>query len=78
MYFNRKFCTEQEHKVFLIGLEVYGQGKRKKISENLVKTRTLSQIASHAQKFNLWLKAIAKDLEKKHNFSIFQVQRLNL
>ncbi|KAK6246642.1 hypothetical protein QUC31_001318 [Theobroma cacao] len=70
-----KFWTEQEHKAFLMGLEVYGQGKWKKISENLVKTRTPSQIASHAQKFNLWLKAVANDPEKKHNFSIFQVQQ---
>ncbi|KAJ8423339.1 hypothetical protein Cgig2_029733 [Carnegiea gigantea] len=43
--------TEAEHEAFLVGLEKYGKGDWKSISRYCVKTRTPTQVASHAQKY---------------------------
>ena len=40
----------EEHQLFLKGLETHGKGSWKHIHNNFVKTRTCSQVASHAQK----------------------------
>lgn len=45
--------TEDEHRRFLIGLEMYGKGDWRSISRNVVITRTPTQVASHAQKYFL-------------------------
>ncbi|XP_018472433.2 transcription factor MYB1R1 isoform X2 [Raphanus sativus] len=45
--------TEEEHKLFLLGLEKVGKGNWKGISKNFVKSRTSTQVASHAQKYFL-------------------------
>ncbi|XP_022135144.1 transcription factor MYB1R1-like [Momordica charantia] len=45
--------TEEEHKLFLIGLQRVGKGDWRGISRNFVKTRTPTQVASHAQKYFL-------------------------
>ncbi|KAL3835140.1 hypothetical protein ACJIZ3_009876 [Penstemon smallii] len=45
--------TEDEHKLFLIGLQEVGKGDWRGISRNYVKTRTPTQVASHAQKYFL-------------------------
>ena len=45
--------SEEEHKLFLLGLEKVGKGNWKGISKNFVKTRTSTQVASHAQKYFL-------------------------
>ncbi|XP_010678650.2 transcription factor MYB1R1 [Beta vulgaris subsp. vulgaris] len=45
--------TEDEHKLFLLGLQKVGKGDWRGISRNFVKTRTPTQVASHAQKYYL-------------------------
>ncbi|XP_010529770.1 PREDICTED: transcription factor DIVARICATA-like [Tarenaya hassleriana] len=43
--------TEEEHRQFLMGLKKYGKGDWRNIARNFVKTRTPTQVASHAQKY---------------------------
>ncbi|CAK9165171.1 unnamed protein product [Ilex paraguariensis] len=45
--------TEEEHKLFLLGLQKVGKGDWRGISRTFVKTRTPTQVASHAQKYFL-------------------------
>ncbi|GMY22339.1 transcription factor DIVARICATA-like [Fagus crenata] len=43
--------TEEEHELFLKGLEKHGHGAWSKISRDFVLTRSYTQVASHAQKY---------------------------
>ncbi|KAJ6706370.1 TRANSCRIPTION FACTOR KUA1 [Salix purpurea] len=43
--------TEDEHRLFLIGLQKLGKGDWRGIARNFVVSRTPTQVASHAQKF---------------------------
>ncbi|XP_058189116.1 transcription factor MYBS3-like [Rhododendron vialii] len=45
--------SEEEHLIFLEGLEKLGKGDWRGISRNFVTTRTPTQVASHAQKYFL-------------------------
>lgn len=45
--------SEEEHRLFLLGLQRVGKGDWRGISRNYVKTRTPTQVASHAQKYFL-------------------------
>lgn len=47
---NKGKWTEEEHQLFLQGMEKYGRGSWSYIASELVKTRTQLQVRSHAQK----------------------------
>ncbi|EPS65348.1 hypothetical protein M569_09427, partial [Genlisea aurea] len=43
--------SQEEHALFLMGLQRLGRGDWRGISRNFVTSRTSTQVASHAQKF---------------------------
>ncbi|CAN4096096.1 unnamed protein product [Withania somnifera] len=56
--------TEEEHRLFLIGLDKYGKGDWRSISRNVVVSRTPTQVASHAQKYFIRQQAITKERKR--------------
>lgn len=52
--------TEEEHRLFLMGLQKYGKGDWRSISRKTVVSRTPTQVASHAQKYFLRLSSDKK------------------
>ncbi|KAL2335938.1 hypothetical protein Fmac_010384 [Flemingia macrophylla] len=72
--------TEVEHKLFLLGLEKCGKGDWVNISRRYVKTKTSTQIASHAQKYYLRLDC-KKDKRRRrrsiHDISLQDRRRLS-
>nr|XP_043624043.1 transcription factor SRM1 [Erigeron canadensis]XP_043624044.1 transcription factor SRM1 [Erigeron canadensis] len=65
--------TEDEHRLFLLGLEKYGKGDWRSISRNYVVTRTPTQVASHAQKYFIRLNSINKDRRRSSIHDITSV-----
>ncbi|KAI5059368.1 hypothetical protein GOP47_0026119 [Adiantum capillus-veneris] len=62
--------TEEEHRSFLIGLQKLGKGDWRGISRNFVKTRTPTQVASHAQKYFLRRNNLTKRRRRSSLFDI--------
>lgn len=65
--------TEEEHRLFLLGLDKYGKGDWRSISRNFVVSRTPTQVASHAQKYFIRLNSINKDRRRSSIHDITSV-----
>jgi SHAQKYF class myb-like DNA-binding protein len=63
------------YRLFLLGLNKYGKGDWRNISRNFVRTRTPTQVASHAQKYYIRLNSGNKD---KRRPSIHDITTTNL
>lgn len=67
--------TEEEHRLFLLGLDKYGKGDWRSISRNFVISRTPTQVASHAQKYFIRLNSMNKDSRRRS--SIHDITNVN-
>ncbi|XP_073011932.1 transcription factor SRM1 [Typha latifolia] len=65
--------TEDEHRLFLLGLDKYGKGDWRSISRNFVISRTPTQVASHAQKYFIRLNSMNKDRRRSSIHDITSV-----
>ncbi|KAE8661837.1 Transcription factor MYB1R1 [Hibiscus syriacus] len=62
--------TEEEHRMFLLGLQKLGKGDWRGISRNYVVSRTPTQVASHAQKYFIRQSNVSR---RKRRSSLFDI-----
>ncbi|KAL4383938.1 hypothetical protein GQ457_15G010640 [Hibiscus cannabinus] len=62
--------TEDEHRMFLLGLQKLGKGDWRGISRNYVISRTPTQVASHAQKYFIRQSNVSR---RKRRSSLFDI-----
>ncbi|GFH58433.1 hypothetical protein CTEN210_14909 [Chaetoceros tenuissimus] len=67
--------TDEEHHLFLEGLELYGKGEWKKIASH-IRTRTSQQVTNHAQKY--FAKISSADIGKRADWAkLLQIEEVD-
>ncbi|CAA6669835.1 unnamed protein product [Spirodela intermedia] len=68
--------SDEEHRLFLLGMDLHGKGHWKSISRHFVVSRSPSQIASHAQKFFKRNKITLNDRHQPSNLDFAALNHL--